>query len=164
MDARLFINGETMAIDMALDSGALATDTGLETAVIISLFTDARAKPDDVLPDGGTNSSARRGWWGDAFPPTVDGVPVDGDRIGSRLWLLSREKIVPETLKRAKTYIVEALQWLIDEGVANRIDVAVEAQRQSVLAFEIIVHRPANGGDVRFNYLWDNQAQTGALN
>ena len=158
MDAKLFIDGETMAIDLALQNGALATEGGLENAVLLSLFTDARAKPDDVLPGDATD---RRGWWGDAFAPSVDGVPVDGDRIGSRLWLLSREKIIPETIARARTYIREALQWMIDDGLAARIDVTVEAQRQSILAFEIVVHRP-DGDSPRFDFVWDAQHHLGS--
>jgi len=157
MDALLFLNGETLSGDLVMDGAGLAIDDGLETAVVISLFTDARALPDDILPDGGAD---RRGWWGDAVPPTVDGTPAQDDHIGSRLWLLSREKIIPETIKRARTYIQEALQWLIDDGIAARIDITVEAQHQSILAFEIIIHRP-DDTDQRFDYLWD--AQQGSL-
>jgi phage gp46-like protein len=55
---------------------------GLETAVALSLFLDREAEPDDVcLTEHG--------------PPWLVGRrlrhSVD-DRIGSRLWLLSREK------------------------------------------------------------------------
>jgi len=161
MDARLFIDPDTMAIDVALSGGGLATDGGLETAVVVSLFTDARAQSDDVLADDQLDDDAnRRGWWGDAVPPTIDGVPKVGDRIGSRLWLLGREKIVPETISRAETYIREALQWMIDDGMARRIDVTVEAQRQNVLAFEIVIERPS-GESAKCAFMWDAQAQKG---
>lgn len=61
--------------DIALKNGALDTDDGLRTAILISLFTDARALDDDVLPA----PEDRRGWWGDAIPE------IEGDIIGSRL-------------------------------------------------------------------------------
>ena len=47
--------------DIGLARGDLATDDGLRTAVLISLFTDAPARDDDPLPAPGY----RGGWWGD---------------------------------------------------------------------------------------------------
>ncbi|MBF0247137.1 MAG: phage GP46 family protein [Alphaproteobacteria bacterium] len=162
MDALLFLNGETLTGDVVLDGAGLAVDRGLETAIAVSLFTDRRADPDDVLPDP---NGQRRGWWGDVVPPTVDGTPADGDRIGSRLWLLSREKIIPETIARARTYAREALQWLIDDGVAARIDVDVTVPKTpvggGVLALAITVYRP-DGGAENYDYAWTGQAQKGS--
>jgi len=85
----------------------------LETAVLISLFTDRLADPDDVLPD---NTGDRRGWWGDTGkdPP---------DPIGSKLWLLVREKQTNQVRLRAEDYAREALQWMLDDGAADQIDV-----------------------------------------
>jgi len=99
----------------------LESDEGLETAVIISLFTDRRARVDDTLSD--PNSSDRRGWWGDLISPQVN-----GDQIGSRLWLLNREKTLENVLQRAKEYTEEALQWLIDDGFAESVQVETERQ------------------------------------
>ncbi|WP_324606427.1 phage GP46 family protein [Xenorhabdus nematophila] len=68
-------------------------------------FTDRRALDSDELPAGaGTD---RRGWWGDTF---------NTRSIGSRLWLLAREKQLSAVLHRAKAYADEALAWLIDDG------------------------------------------------
>ena len=55
-------NPELLAADMSLIGIDLATEEGLYTAVVISLFTDARADKDDELPAGENDS--RRGWWG----------------------------------------------------------------------------------------------------
>ena len=44
--------------DAAVEGHDLALEDGLATAVILSLFLDARARADDTLPDGGTD---RRG-------------------------------------------------------------------------------------------------------
>lgn len=69
----------------------LQGDDGLMTAVIISLFTDARAHDDDPLPDERVGvSSDRRGWWGDCLPDAQGEQTLES--IGSRLWLLWREK------------------------------------------------------------------------
>ena len=93
------------------DAGLDASDD-LATAVFISLFTDARAEDDDRIPNG---SQDRRGWWGDGTDPER--------RIGSRLWLLAREKTTRETRLRAIDYVRQALAWMIKDGVADRIDV-----------------------------------------
>lgn len=89
----------------------------LRRSVTISLFTWRRAGPDDAVDD-----SDRKGWWGDSVPS------VAGDKIGSRLWLLQRRKIVADTLKDAKSYAEEALAWLIDDEIVT--DVTVTAERQ----------------------------------
>ncbi|PCJ57843.1 MAG: hypothetical protein COA65_08845 [Rhodospirillaceae bacterium] len=157
MDARMVFNSAALAADLDFQSGALALDGGLETAVIVSLFTDRRADVDDELPDGTTR---RRGWWGDAVAPVVDGAPVLGDRIGSRLWLLAREKQTQSVVLRARDYAREALQWLIDDGIAERIDILAETIRPGVLALAIDIHRPAGDAlDFRFDYVWQSQAE-----
>ncbi|HAT1683972.1 TPA: hypothetical protein I8Y21_004734 [Klebsiella oxytoca] len=94
---------------LALNGPDLLTDNSIETAVIISLFTDRRAQPSDPLPDGTTD---RRGWWADSFRPRP---------VGSRLWLLSREKTVPDVVTRTQTYADEALAWLKPAGLVKSV-------------------------------------------
>lgn len=120
----------------------LAEDDGLSTAICISLFTDRRADPDDVLPD---NSDDRRGWWGDAFPD------VAGDLIGSRLWLLSREKQLQEALDRAREYAEEALAWMVEDGVADQVIVTAEKAREGMIGLTVQVYRPT-GTPARYRY------------
>lgn len=132
--------------DLALADFHLDTDDGLETAVIQSLFTDARADDDDELPLGETD---RRGWWGDAFPV------VAGDVVGSRFWLLSREKQTQAALNRAREYAETALAWLVTDGAARRVVVETSVVRDGVLALVIAIHKP-DGNVARFRYqqLW----------
>lgn len=132
--------------DYALGALGLAEDDGLETAVVLSLFTDRRAEEDDALPGGGDD---RRGFWGD----------VPGDRIGSRLWLLHREKQTPAVLGRAQQYAREALTWLIDDGIASAVDVVASIPRGGILALEIGITRPANPPiRYRFERFWSGDA------
>lgn len=84
-------------------------------AVTISLYTWRRAETDDPLDD-----EERFGWWGDSYPDIVD------DRIGSRLWLLRRVKLTPQTQRDAEVYAREALQWLLDDGEVTAIEIASE--------------------------------------
>lgn len=120
----------------------LLNDTDyLRSAVYVSLATDRRAADDDALPN---NSGDKRGWWGDTYRRQA---------IGSRLWLLAREKQTPETLMRAEEYTREALQWLLDSGVAQSVDVAGEWQGRGRLNLSIHIFEP-NGNIYRYSYLW----------
>lgn len=106
----------------------LESGRDLETAVIISLFTDRLANGDDVLPSG----DDPRGWVGDL------GQPV---KIGSRLWLLERAKLSLQTGAIAKSMAAEALQWLIDDGVVAKFEIITEVLLPSRLNMQIIAFR-----------------------
>ena len=154
-DIKAVFIGEKMISDYALDAGALQAENGLETAIVISLFTDRRAEPDDELPAEATD---RRGWWGDVAPPLVDGRPVEGARIGSRLWLLSREKQMPIVVERARQYCIEALAWMIEDGICDHIDVEAEIVRTGVLGVGITIYRPdVNAISFKYDYAWQGQ-------
>tara|TARA_R110000868_G_scaffold225568_2_gene477795 strand:- start:10104 stop:10547 length:444 start_codon:yes stop_codon:yes gene_type:complete len=133
-------NDELQSADLRVENGLVEDDT-LATSIIISLFTDARARPSDILPNGDTD---RRGWVGDALSET------EGDRIGSRLWLLRRAKETEETRRRAEGYAREALTWIVETGMARGIDVLASWQTRGWLQLHIDVTRPS--GDVE-NYL-----------
>lgn len=133
--------------DVQLQGFDLARGDALKSAVIVSLFTDRRAEPDDVLPG---SVEDRRGWWGDAFPD------VAGDRIGSRLWLLSREKQLGSVIERARQYAEEALAWLVEDGIASRVAVTAEAPRTGLLALGITIERPKLPDvEYRFSTAWE---------
>lgn len=145
MDIRTVFFGFDQGADYALDALGLTEEDGLETAVVLSLFTDRRAQQDDPLPDG----ADRRGWW-------ADGTGDDGrDRIGSRLWLLWREKQMPAVLVRARQYAEEALAWLVTDGVARRVDVQASNPRRSLLRIDVGIYRPdAPPVRYRFDAFW----------
>lgn len=156
MDFALAWNATTFSADWTIDTTAmdLAADDGLQSAVIISLFTDRRAAVDDVLPDG---SNDRRGWWGDA---PVDGTAAaaDDDLIGSRLWLLSRAKAIPATARLAEAYCLEALNWMVTDGIAADIQVTAQwiAADKLGLRVEIARYVPGAANDNRrFDFLWN---------
>ena len=136
---------------------AIELEDTLATAVIVSLWTDARATDDDALPMGQTN---RRGWVGDAFMPPVDaGARVPGsagrDAWGSRLWLLRFGKATADVLERARFYAAEALDWLVRDGIAARVDVAVQwvGDRADRLAIRPTIWQPEHVRPV-YDVLW----------
>lgn len=144
-DIGLFLSDKLF--DLQIVNGDLAGDNGLETAISISLFTDRRVS-DEELPQ---LEKDKRGWWGDMFPE------IDQDQIGSRLWLLNREKRTLETLRRAEDYAKEALKWLIDDGVASSISALATYDSNKFLQLAIDITRPS-GRTSRFQVLWDEQA------
>lgn len=117
----------------------------LTRAVINSLFTWRRARPDDRLPDG----ASRMGWFGDDLSTVVN------DRFGSRLWLLAREALTPLTIARAREYAEEALAWLVEDGVATRVDVTTERFGLSGLAVLVVIWRHDGAArELRFSDVW----------
>lgn len=114
--------------DWTLRGSQLQSGNDLVTAVLLSIFTDRVANPDDLIPDG---TGDPRGWWGD--DPRAP--------IGSRLWLLSRSKQTTTTLSRAQGYIAECLKWLIDDGVVARFDISTEWMRSGQLGARIIAYQ-----------------------
>ncbi len=134
--------------DWSLVGASLDNAGDLETAVLISVFTDRVAAADDNIPDG---SEDPRGWWGDAGETRP---------IGSRLWLLARSKRTAETLKRARDYVAEAIQWLVDDKVVSTIDVSAEWATQpgtnaGLLACRVVLARVGGGKiELKFSYVW----------
>ncbi|MBF0248043.1 MAG: phage GP46 family protein [Alphaproteobacteria bacterium] len=147
MDILLAFDETLLAGDIRLVGADLEADDGLKTAVVISIFTDARAQADDELPDGQTDP---RGWWGDML------ADIDADKIGSRRWLYQREKQTAETARKIREADEEALAWLVDDGIAKQVTVETEWIGRGILGERILVTKP--DGDVveyRFNHLWE---------
>lgn len=112
-----------------LTAGDIAITDSLYTAVLYSLFTDKRADPDDVIPDG---TDDRRGHWADDY------INESGSE-GSKLWLLDREKQTQAVLNDAQDYAREALQWLIDDGHSSKIDITATWQRIGWMTLTIAI-------------------------
>ena len=134
---------------MAESGRDLQGDNGLETCVLLSLFTDRRVDDEKLLPD---ESGYKGGWWGNQF---------NDFEIGSRLWLLRRSKKEDETLTLARQYCLEALQWMIDEVIAQTVDVTTSFIDDETMSIEIQIYRPdvANEQEFAYKYFfnWENQ-------
>ena len=120
----------------------------LVQAVLISLFSWRRSDEDD-----GIQIPYRQGWGGDSFSPTTD------DRIGSKLWLLRREKLTREVIARAKDYAEESLRWMLEDAVAK--SVVVETERDGdKLNMSVVVTRASDlrSLEARFQDIWNSDA------
>jgi phage gp46-like protein len=135
---------------LILDGAGRALDGQREKrlvrAVINSLFTWARARSGDVLP---TPESPRMGWWGDTY------APQNGDRFGSRLWLLSRETLTVDTPPKARDLAKEALDWLVSDGIAEQVQVEAMRIGTDTLGMRVLVDEPGGGRlEIRFADIW----------
>ncbi|KAA5937611.1 hypothetical protein F3I27_22015 [Pantoea sp. Bo_2] len=128
-------------VDGLLTDSSDITDP-LTRAVIISLFTWRRAEPDD-------DTERPFGWWGDSYPT------VANDRIGSRLWLLSRSKLTNNTVASARNYAEQALAWMTEDGVAARIDIDVSRTGLSSLKLSVVIwQRDGSRHALIFDDIW----------
>lgn len=144
----VFIDMEHGA-DFAISALLLQEDDGLDTAVILSLFTDRRAEADDIIPGG---SGDKRGAWIDSFADDAD------DKFGSRLWLLESAKLIQDTVNRVREYCAEALAWMVKDGVAKAVNVTTQIVRHhplGIIAAQIDIEKP-DGSTSRYKFekLW----------
>jgi|SRR4051812_14511358 phage gp46-like protein len=140
---------------LLLGNGTLDDKDALATAVIVALGTDALAARTDILPD--PDSTDRRGWWGDLDAELL----WNGWPIGTRLWLLRRDKITGagaargSTITRVDRYIREAIQPFIDRRMASLMEVKVErVGLERIQALVRLYRGPELAVDLRYQVLW----------
>ena len=142
--------GEPQRYADVLAAYAVELEDSLQTAIIVSLFTDRRASADDRLPLNETN---RRGWVGDEFMPTAAGAARDD--WGTRLWLCYSGKVTADVLPFAEFTCREGLQWLVRDGIASRVAVTAQwvGERADRLAVRPQIYQPGRSSPV-YDVLW----------
>ncbi len=128
--------------DLELSQGDLVRETGLRTAILVSLFSDARA-PEDLalLPDG---SNDPRGWWAED----------SGDPFGSLLWLEDRGKVTDESAEKMRSAAENGLAWLVSEGLASAVRVRSVLTRGETPRVELAIEIDRSDA-VRWSGIWD---------
>jgi phage gp46-like protein len=126
--------------DIAIEDGDISLDVTLKTAVIISLFSDART------PESIEFSEDRRGYWGDS---------IDEEKIemGSLLWMQDRSRLNQQTIDDRKNFCTNAMQWLITDGIADNIVVNAERSiinRDAIITNIVIYKSNKNIGSISF--------------
>jgi phage gp46-like protein len=127
--------------DWGLALGDVLTGQDLETACLTSLFSDALATPDFIPTDGTTD---RRGWWADTYLDTP---------LGSNLWQLDRAKTTRANLGLARTTALNALQWLVADGVAVQVLCNTVWLSPTMMGIAVAIVKP-NGTQTRFMFGW----------
>lgn len=143
-----------------LNRGGLAAREGLETAVTLALFSDARV-PDDhplaYLADGNP-----RGWWGNAVDVRSD---LGETELGSLLWLLERAPLTvrgQSVADWARQFAIDALMPLQTQGVIVRMDVQAavnEIDNRLELTAQLYGADGALVYDRKFDLLWKQIAR-----
>lgn len=133
--------------DLVIDSDSrdLSTTDGLDSAIFVSLFSDRRARADEV-PD----PLRRRGWIGDLV------AEVPGDLHGSGLWFFEQSRTTAEVAVSLRIEAQAALEWMIDEGLASSVAAGVvydPAARRMSLSVEL--SEPLGGSVIRAYRLVD---------
>ena len=111
--------------------GSLLEDDGLETAIAVSLYTDARASDDDGLDA----NADRRGYLFDVFEedPTVV--------TGSTLWVMDGRTMTEGNLRSVEARANKALAWLVDERVATSVKCTATRIREDTARLVVAVTR-----------------------
>lgn len=140
--------------DLEFNGSDLVIGDDLETAVVISLLTWARRASDDPDPTPGGDPM---GWWADAL------LPESGDFLGSKLWLTQRAKVTPDVLLQVSQWGEEALQWLVDDRVADSVTVTGERSTIAPDRVDVLVQlkKPGQVVDYRFELNWQAQEARG---
>ena len=143
-------SGVPVAYADLLATYSVELDDTLQTAVILSLFSDRRATADDPLP---MNDTDRRGWVGDEFMSTSFGGKPD--QWGSLLWTCKGGKSEASLQERARFAAAESLQWMVDVDLASRIVVTAQwvGERLDRLAVRPSIYKPRQSLPV-YDALW----------
>lgn len=135
LDIALRHDPATRRCDIVFDGRGIVLDRTPATPLLASLGSERRAEPDDELPDGATDGSLRaglnprRGWAGDA-------LARDGQRAGSRLWLLERQKQTEDVRLTAEGIARQAVAWL-EEREALEAECTATWVRRNVMALTV---------------------------
>lgn len=128
--------------DLVVDGNVFASAGGFETAIPVSLFTDARA-PAALVAE----PQNRRGWIGNLL------TAATMRQLGSILWVLDQTRITQETLNVARLAAQDAFQWMVDDGEALSVLVNVDQSPKGSIVITIQITDTSNVVS-RYQTLW----------
>lgn len=128
--------------DFVIEGNEFASAGGFETAIPVSLFTDARAPAALV-----SEPRYRRGWIGNLM------TAATMRQLGSILWVLDQSRITQERLNIARLAAQDAFQWMVDDGAA--LNVFVDVTQTASTGFIISIQITDTSNVVsRYQTLW----------
>jgi len=93
------------------DEGDFTATEGLDTAVLASVLSDARATESEV-----GLAANRGGWLGNLAPIMI------GKQLGSLLWVLEQRRRTTDNLNLSVDAIQKSLDWLIENSIAKSVE------------------------------------------
>ena len=136
-----------------LATGALEIGNDLETASLISMFTDAQADPGDVVY--GTDPA---GVWIDTYSALEDpALPtIAKDRMGSKIWQAFARPRTQETLNWLRDEIIRCHGWMMTDGVASAVDANAFFTGPGGIGATVTI--TASGVANVFSYVWAQES------
>lgn len=144
LDLRVAEDIGTGEFDLVIENGQLATVNDMSTAILVSLLTDQRADISQV-----SVPQFRRGWIGDAVPA------IENFMIGSLLWLVEPSKATQQTMTVASGFARQALEHLIEQGIAIDVQVSGEITGPRQGRLTILVQAPDGTTSSQYVELWE---------
>lgn len=134
--------------DLKIENGQFVVADDLNTLVLTSEFSDARAEPEDPVDPLNPET---RGFWGETL------MAINDRRWGCKYWLYRRSILNTETVNGIDDAGKACVQHLRDNGIVDTI--AVETERQGIdrVAQQITFTEPGDQEPTRvtFRNLWD---------
>lgn len=129
------------------DDGDIATQDFFDTAILVSLFTDARADASQIL-----RPEDRRGWIGNEQTP--------GFEQGSLLWLYYRSRRTRTVRNGIADAARRSLQWMVEEGYAVAVRAETLLSEPNGLDLRVEIEKPNGDLSVFLVPLWENTGGT----
>lgn len=104
----------------------ISSKEGMSHAVLQSVHNYAESTQNDRAR---MDSDERGGTWSN------DVLNI----VGSRDWTLKRDKVTAQTITLAKRFYQSALQWLIDDGYAKKVDVTTWEEAPNVMGRNVTI-------------------------
>lgn len=130
--------------DLAFENGDLQLGKSLENSVIVSIGSDSR-----IAEKKFSGKLADDGWWGEPS--------FENDLWGSRLFTILKRKKDGNALLLAEQYVKKSLQWMIDDGVVESVDVDVGFDNASLL-LNISLSKKSEKETFKYEFAWNEVA------
>jgi phage gp46-like protein len=137
--------------DLVIEDGEFVTDNSFNTPILMSVFEERRADESEI-----PTNYLRRGFWGNVILSAQLGFPFE---IGSKLWLLYQARKTQLTLNFAKTFLFDSLNWLVEDGFLQSIEVTTNFVTEG-LGVTIKLLRFNNEVETKSFTLWENTGLT----
>ena len=123
-------------------NGDIETEDQLDTAILVSLFTDRRASSAEVV-----KPQYRRGWIGDLETPA--------DLYGSMLWLFEQSRLTGSVAAKIGSFGKLALDWMVRDGIATEVSARAIVKTTRV-DLKVDLKKPNSPAEARSFALWEN--------
>lgn len=141
-DVRLVKNSEGIYDIVASNMDIESTD-GFETALQVSLLTDARAPSSKVQ-----SAINRRGWVGNIR--TADA----GRSLGSILWTYEQSRLTQSIANQIQVDAQNSLFWMVEDGNARSVSASIGQVTTTSVIFYITIET-VSGETKSYSILWD---------